>query len=164
MSDLFHPEVPDEFIEGCFNVMNQADWHQFQVLTKRPERALEIAEKVTWGPNIWMGVSVESQPFTKRVAVLKQIPARVRFLSCEPLIGPLKLQLAGIHWVIVGGESGPGSRPMKTQWVRSIRSQCRATNTAFFFKQWGGIRKKETGRVLDGRTWDAFPQASLATS
>ncbi|MBI4393698.1 MAG: phage Gp37/Gp68 family protein [Euryarchaeota archaeon] len=164
MSDLFHPEVPDEFIEGCFNVMNEANWHQFQVLTKRPERALEIANQLEWGPNIWMGVSVESQLYTKRIATLKQIPAKVRFLSCEPLLGPLKLNLRGIHWVIVGGESGPGSRPMLEEWVKDIRRQCRVSRVPFFFKQWGGVVKSRTGRSLDGRTYDDMPRQLLAAA
>lgn len=157
MSDLFHPEIPEEFVDACFRIMNLASWHQFQVLTKRPERALALADRFEWTPNIWMGVSVESQLFTSRVAILKRIPGKVRFLSCEPLLGPLKLNLRGVHWVIVGGESGPGARPMRPEWVRGIRAQCRRAAVPFFFKQWGGVVKSRTGRLLDRRTYDEMP-------
>ncbi|PSN19445.1 hypothetical protein C7271_07255 [filamentous cyanobacterium CCP5] len=159
MSDLFHESVPDEFIFNVFEVMKRAEWHQFQVLTKRPQRMLEVAENFHSLPsNIWLGVSVESQAWIWRVDVLKKVPAKIRFLSCEPLLGPLKLHLQGIDWVIVGGESGFGARPMHEEWVRDIRDQCLDSNVAFFFKQWGGIQKKRNGRHLDGRTWDAFPK------
>lgn len=164
MSDLFHPDVPAEFVRQVFDVMAGASWHQFQVLTKRPERALELARSLPWPENIWMGVSVENQRWTTRIDVLRQLPATVRFLSCEPLLGPLTLDLDGIHWVIAGGESGPGARPMSPGWATSIRDQCVAAGVAFFFKQWGvhdadGVHrsKKESGRVLDGRTWDEMP-------
>lgn len=161
MSDLFHPEVPDEFIKRVIDVIEKADWHQFQLLTKRPERMLEIAHQIgELPPNLWAGVSVESQAWTTRVDILRQVPAQVRFLSCEPLIGPLALKLDGIHWVIVGGESGFGARPIKVEWVRSIREQCLQVDVPFFFKQWGGVQKKKTGRILDGRTWDDFPASS----
>jgi protein gp37 len=162
MSDLFHPEVPREFIEQVFDVMKRAHWHQFQVLTKRPERALGLSSKLPWPDNVWMGTSVESQPFVTRIEKLRKIPANVRFLSCEPLLGPLQLDLEGIHWVIVGGESGPGARPMQPEWVRDIRDQCMAAEVAFFFKQWGGVIKSRTGRELDGRTYDAMPVALTA--
>ncbi len=161
MSDLFHPEVPLPFIQRVFATMEKAHWHQFQILTKRPERALEFAKALPWPDNVWMGTSVESQPYTHRVDTLRKIPAKTRFLSCEPLIGPLNLKLKGIHWVIVGGESGPGSRPMDAEWVRDIRDQCFGHDVEFFFKQWGGVRKKETGRTLDGKTYDGFPRPLL---
>ncbi|MCY6490762.1 DUF5131 family protein [Leptolyngbya sp. GGD] len=164
MSDLFHPEVPDEFIKRVILVMEQAHWHQFQLLTKRPERMLEIAQQIgEMPPNVWAGVSVESQAWTTRIDVLRQVPAQLRFLSCEPLLGHLKLKLDGIHWVIVGGESGAGARPIKVEWVREIREQCSAANVPFFFKQWGGVQKKRNGRILDGRTWDDFPSYGQTT-
>lgn len=157
MSDLFHPEVPDEFIRRVFETMNRASHHIFQVLTKRPERVAAMAHQLNWTPNIWMGTSVENMRVIERVDHLKKVPAKVRFLSCEPLLGPLKLNLEGIHWVIVGGESGPGARPMDERWVREIRDRCVKENVAFFFKQWGGVQKHRTGRVLDNRTWDEMP-------
>jgi protein gp37 len=157
MSDLFHPGVPDAFILKVFETMNRATQHVFQILTKRPERVSMMAERLNWTPNIWMGTSVENMKVIERVDHLRKVPARVRFLSCEPLLGPLKLNLDGIHWVIVGGESGPGARPMDEQWVREIRDQCVKENVAFFFKQWGGVQKHRTGRVLDNRTWDEMP-------
>jgi protein gp37 len=165
MSDLFHADVPDDFIMQVFDVMARADWHTFQVLTKRPERAAELSKRLPWAANIWMGTSVENQRVTSRIVQLRRTDARVKFLSCEPLLGPLRLKLGGINWVIVGGESGPRSRPMRADWARDIRSQCEAAGVAFFFKQWGahnelGVRvgKGRAGRVLDGRTWDAMPQ------
>jgi len=161
MSDLFHPDIEPEFVQKVFATMVKAHWHQFQVLTKRPERALALAKLLPWPKNVWMGTSVESQPFVGRVDLLRQIPAKTRFLSCEPLLGPLDLNLKGIHWVIVGGESGPGARPMRPEWVREIRDQALGHGTEFFFKQWGGVRKWETGRLLDGRTWDGFPRTVL---
>jgi|SRR5690606_17691910 len=157
MSDLFHQEVPDDFIRQVFRTMNQASHHIFQVLTKRPERVAAMAHRLNWTPNIWMGTSVENMRVIERVAHLRKVPARVRFLSCEPLLGPLQLNLDGIHWVIVGGESGPGARPLDGDWVREIRDQCIKKRVAFFFKQWGGVRKDKTGRMLDGRTWDEMP-------
>lgn len=159
MSDLFHPDVPDRFIGRVFEIMQKAEQHQFQVLTKRPERALELAPRLPWPENVWMGTSVESQPYTKRIDQLRQIPAHVRFLSCEPLLGPLSLNLKDIHWVIVGGESGPGARPMRPEWVTSIRDQSRNARVAFFFKQWGGVHKSKTGRELDGQTYNEMPVA-----
>ncbi len=159
MSDLFHDLVPDEFIARVFDVMNRAPWHQFQVLTKRSERLLEISPRLTWAPHIWMGVSVESARFTNRIDHLRKTNAHVKFLSLEPLLGPLEnLNLAGIDWAIVGGESGPGARPMRPEWAQNIQEQCARANVAFFFKQWGGVNKKKTGRTLDGRTYDEMPQ------
>lgn len=160
MSDLFLDEITEEFIIKVFNVMEQAHWHQFQLLTKRPERMLEISKILKkWPPNVWAGVSVESQAWTGRSEILKEIPAKIRFLSCEPLLGSLKLSLDNLHWVIVGGESGIGARPMSIEWVRDIRKQCIEANVPFFFKQWGGVQKKKFGRELDGRTWDEFPKS-----
>src|SRR5690606_31845291 len=147
MSDLFHPAVPDVFILKVFETMNRASHHIFQVLTKRPERAARMADRITWSPNIWMGTSVENMKVIERVNYLLRIPARVRFLSCEPLLGHLELNLDGIHWVIVGGESGPGARPLDGDWVRGIRDQCAEAGVAFFFKQWGGVQKHRAGRT-----------------
>jgi protein gp37 len=162
MSDLFHEDVPTAFIEQVFDVMVAADQHQFQLLTKRPERAVTVAPRLHFAPNIWMGVSVENADYTWRVEQLRRIPARIRFLSIEPLLGPIDdLRLSGIDWVIVGGESGAGARAMPPEWVRSIRDQCLAAGTPFFFKQWGGVRKSARGRELDGRTWDEMPPALL---
>ena len=158
MSDLFHPEVPAEFIARVFGVMNECPRHTFQVLTKRSARLRELASSLTWTSNIWMGVSVESSRVLERVVDLRKVNSHVRFLSVEPLLGPIeKLPLDGIHWVIVGGESGPGARPMKQEWVQSILRQCRAAGVSFFFKQWGGTRKAKTGRLLNGRTYDEKP-------
>ena len=159
MSDLFHPDVPENFIRDVFTVMAECPQHTFQVLTKRSERLAKLAPSLNWPPNVWMGVSVEDARVVERIQDLKNVPAAVRFLSLEPLIGPLTdLDLDGLHWVIVGGESGPGARPMKASWVKSIRRQCRAARVPFFFKQWGGVFKKHSGRELDGRTYDEFPQ------
>lgn len=161
MSDLFHEEIPLDFIRAVFRTMEQAHWHTFQILTKRPKRLLEVAPHVPWPANVWMGVSVENADYTWRVNDLQQVPAVVRFLSVEPLLGPIpNLPLDGIHWVIVGGESGPSARPMKPEWVREIREQCQRAGVAFFFKQWGGRKKKAAGRILDGRTWDEMPPAA----
>lgn len=165
MSDLFHKDVPDEFIRRCFETMKTASQHKYQVLTKRPERVVQLADKLDWSDNIWMGTSVESTTYIERIRVLKRVPAKIRFLSIEPLLGAIpRLPLKGIHWVIVGGESGPQSRPMKAEWVREIRDQCIAKEVPFFFKQWGaygadGVRssKKANGRELDGRTWSEMP-------
>ncbi len=164
MSDLFHEEVPFAFIEHIFEVMGRAHWHTFQVLTKRAERLLALDPQIDWPSNVWMGVSVENAHYLHRVDLLRQTQAAVKFLSCEPLLGPLPaLPLQGIDWVIVGGESGPKARPMRVEWVREIRDPSRAAGVAFFFKQWGGTHKKRTGRMLDGRTWDAMPaRASVA--
>lgn len=158
MSDLFHERVPLSFIQRVFQTMADCPQHTFQVLTKRSRRLREVAPLLTWSPNIWMGVSVEDSRVVGRIGDLREVPAAVRFLSCEPLIGPLAaLPLGGINWVIVGGESGPGARPMQEVWVRDIMHQCRRANVAFFFKQWGGARKDLTGHMLDGRTFDEMP-------
>jgi protein gp37 len=159
MSDLFHPQVPFEFIERIFTTMRECPQHTFQILTKRSGRLLALSPQLIWAPNIWMGVSVEDDRVVQRVQDLQQVPAAVRFLSCEPLIGPVDdLPLKGIDWVIVGGESGPGARPMKIEWVRSIFRQCRRADAAFFFKQWGGVQKHRFGRELRGRTYDEMPK------
>lgn len=158
MSDLFHEDVPIEFIQRVFKTMNECPDHVFQILTKRSARLAEIAHQLTWTENIWMGVSVEDERVVQRIEDLKTVPAFIRFLSCEPLIGPLPdLQLRGIHWVIVGGESGPRSRPMLPEWVHQIHVTCASQGVAFFFKQWGGVRKDLTGRELNGRTYDEYP-------
>jgi protein gp37 len=158
MSDLFHDDVPFDFIQRVFDVMRRAHWHQFQVLTKRAERLEQLSPRIDWPSNVWMGVSVENAKYASRIDFLRRTGAAVKFLSIEPLIGPVgPLDLAGIHWVIAGGESGPGARPMERAWVVDIRRQCRAARVAFFFKQWGGVNKKKTGRVLDGRTYDEMP-------
>jgi protein gp37 len=159
MSDLFHKNVPLAFIKQVFAVMQATPQHQFQILTKRAERLVELDDQLQWGDNIWIGVSVESSEYLCRIDHLKRIAAKIKFLSLEPLLGPLpRLDLEGIDWVIVGGESGPHSRPMKPQWVRQIRAQCVAAKVPFFFKQWGGVFKSRTGRTLDGRTWDQMPK------
>jgi len=158
MSDLFHPEIPEEIILELFEVMNNNPQHIFQVLTKRAERLFKMNSKIKWTPNIWMGVTVENSKYVHRFELLKQTDAHIKFLSCEPLLGPLPdLNLEGIDWVIVGGESGSRARPMDIEWVRDIRDKCLETNTPFFFKQWGGRNKKANGRLLDGRTWDEMP-------
>lgn len=158
MSDLFHKDVPLDFIIKVFEVMNANPQHVFQVLTKRADRLFEVQEKLTWTKNIWMGVSVESEKETDRIDYLRKTNASIKFLSCEPLIGPLPdLNLKGIDWVIVGGESGWKPRPMDKDWVIDIRNQCMNSAVPFFFKQWGGTRKKETGRLLDGKTYDEMP-------
>lgn len=163
MADLFHDKVPLSFVSRVFATMHACPQHTFQVLTKRAERLEEVADQLIWSPNIWMGVSVESDEYAFRVDLLRRVPARVRFLSLEPLLGPLpKLRLDGMHWVIVGGESGPGARPMQKTWVRDIRRQCTRTGVPFFFKQWGGVRKSEAGRHLDGRIYDEMPQQAGA--
>ncbi|NLG96416.1 MAG: phage Gp37/Gp68 family protein [Chloroflexi bacterium] len=158
MSDLFHKDVPLDFIRKIFDVMNRANWHIFQILTKRAERLRELDPLIAWPQNVWMGVSVENIDYIYRIHLLRQTHAALKFLSCEPLLGPLpNLPLDGIDWVIVGGESGPKARPMDPVWVREIRNQCLTAKVPFFFKQWGGTRKKKAGRMLDGRTWDDIP-------
>lgn len=157
MSDLFHEDMPLTFLQQIFEVMEKADKHVFQILTKRHERLVELAPELPWSDNVWMGVSVENQKYAHRVDYLRQVPAKVRFLSCEPLLGPLELNLSGIHWVITGGESGPNHRPIKEEWVRSIRDQCEGAEVAFFHKQWGGARPKSKGRLLDGQLHDEMP-------
>lgn len=164
MSDLFHRDVPLSYIQRVFEVMRKAHWHRFQVLTKRADRLAAVDAALDWPPNVWMGVSVESAEHFDRIDHLRRSRARVRFLSLEPLLGPLHgLDLRGIHWAIVGGESGPGARPMQQDWVLEIREQCRKTGTAFFFKQWGGPQKKRAGRLLEGRTWDEVPESEVLT-
>lgn len=159
MSDLFHKDVPLDYIQKVFNVMAKADWHNFQVLTKRSERLREFNKELDWKAHIWMGVSVENEKVIHRIDDLRDTDAHIKFLSIEPLLGSLpKLDLTGIDWVIVGGESGPKSRPMEEKWVLEIKEQCHEQNVPFFFKQWGGVRKHKTGRTLLGKTWDEMPQ------
>ncbi|OLZ08667.1 DUF5131 family protein [Sulfobacillus thermosulfidooxidans] len=164
MSDLFHPEVPPWFIQQVFTTIAEASWHTFQVLTKRPERVVALARDLTWPKNLWLGTSVENRDVLSRILWLQQVPAAVRFLSLEPLLGPITpLPLAGIDWVIVGGESGPGARPMRPEWVIAIRDACNEAKVPFFFKQWGGVQRTRAGRLVDGRTWDEFPVAAEPT-
>jgi protein gp37 len=163
MSDLFHEDIPVEFVEEVFKVMGLARQHRFQILTKRAERLQELAPRLKWSPNIWMGVTVENADCMHRIDALRTVPANLRFLSLEPLLGPLpKLNLEAIRWAIVGGESGPGARPVRPEWVTEIRDQCLAADVPFFFKQWGGVRKKKAGRELDGRVWSQMPMAAMA--
>ena len=158
MSDLFHHDVPTEYVRRVFDVMKRACWHRFQVLTKRSDRLTELNRELEWSPNIWMGVSVETSAYRGRIDDLRETGARVKFLSLEPLLGPLpNLDLGGIDWVIVGGESGPTARPVDPDWVRDLRDQCTSARVPFFFKQWGGRNKKRAGRVLDGSTWNEMP-------
>lgn len=158
MSDLFHEEVPLSFIQQVFDVVRQAHWHRFQVLTKRSSRLRELASILEWPGNLWMGVSVENDDYRYRIDDLRSTPAHVKFLSLEPLLGPLPaLDMHQIDWVIVGGESGPGARPCSPEWVTDIRDQCVRADVPFFFKQWGGINKKRAGRLLEGKTWDQVP-------
>ncbi|MBN2091522.1 phage Gp37/Gp68 family protein [candidate division KSB1 bacterium] len=158
MSDLFHENIPVKFIENVFIVMNENLRHTFQVLTKRAGILLQYSDNLTWSNNIWMGVTVESQQYVNRIDKLRQTGAKVKFLSLEPLLSQIKnLDLKDIDWVIVGGESGPGARPMLKKWVLEIKEQCQSQNVPFFFKQWGGINKKKAGRILAGRTWDETP-------
>ena len=159
MSDLFHKDVPTEFIQRVFTVMRESPQHTFQVLTKRSSRLRELGNVLPWPDNVWMGVSVEDADYLSRIDDLRTVPARVRFLSLEPLLGPLdEIDLTGIGWVIVGGESGPNSRPIQSDWVRTIQKACMLNGVPFFFKQWGGINKKKAGKELDGRTWEEMPQ------
>jgi len=158
MSDLFHHDVPLSYIQDVFSVMVRAHWHEYQVLTKRADRLLELSPHLPWAPQIWQGVSVENEDYVDRIDCLRQTGAKVKFLSIEPLLGALpKLDLRSMDWVIVGGESGPGARPVDPSWVLDIRDQCRHSGVAFFFKQWGGVNKKKAGRELEGRTWDEIP-------
>lgn len=164
MSDLFHHQVPDQFVHEVFEVMEQANWHCYQVLTKRPERVADLDDQLLWRPQTWLGVSVESDRYLNRIDLLRESGAETKFLSLEPLLGPLpRVDLEGIDWVIVGGESGPGARPMKVEWIRDIRDQCLAAGVPFYFKQWGGVSKKRNGRDLDGRTWNEMPFRQLQT-
>ncbi len=158
MSDLFHKDVPTEFIIQCFAVMQEASQHTFQVLTKRPQRAAAMAGVLPWPDNVWMGTSVESADYVSRIELLRKTPAAIRFLSLEPLLGPIpRLPLRGIDWVIVGGESGPGARPVESEWILQIRDRCLRYDVPFFFKQWGGVHKSKAGRELDGRAWSQMP-------
>ena len=159
MSDLFHEEIPFVFIESVFAVMEKASWHTFQVLTKRSENLAKLAPSLKWPPNVWMGVTIESQEYSSRIEHLRGVSAAIKFLSLEPLLSPMPgLNLKNIDWVIVGGESGPRSRPMLPEWVRSIQQQCLAVDVPFFFKQWGGVNKKKAGRILDGKIYSAMPK------
>ena len=165
MSDLFHEDIPEVFVQKVFRVMEQAYWHQFQILTKRSRYLLKLSPKIKWTKNIWMGVSVESSAYNYRIEHLRQTNAHIKFLSLEPLLGPLSnLNLQGIDWVIVGGESGTGARPMFQEWVIDIKSQCLAAKIPFFFKQWGGVQKKRAGRELEGKTWNSIPSFELLTA
>jgi protein gp37 len=165
MSDLFHEDVPVAYIKRVISVMRRAHWHRFQVLTKRATRLAVLSPDIDWPANVWMGVSVENADYVDRIDDLRGTGAQVKFLSLEPLLGPLeKLNLRGIDWVIAGGESGPRSRLMDPAWVRDVRDQCRRADVAFFFKQWGGKNKKKAGRVLDGRTWDEMPAGRMRTA
>jgi protein gp37 len=165
MSDLFHKDVPIEFIFKVFDVMHQASHHRFQILTKRSSRLAQISPALHWTGNVWMGVTVENADYLSRIDDLKKIDASVKFISCEPLLGPIPhLVLEGIDWVIVGGESGPGARPMNPKWAIDIRDQCIAAGVPFFFKQWGGVNKKKNGRSLGGRIWDDMPERVLLSS
>jgi protein gp37 len=158
MSDLFHQDVPFEYVKRVFDVMARAHWHQFQVLTKRAERLRDLSRDLPWPPNVWQGVSVESERYLGRIDDLRHTAAAVKFLSLEPLLEALpSLDLRGIDWVIVGGESGPGARLIEKSWVIGIREKCKRAGVAFFFKQWGGVQKSKTGRTLEGRTWDEMP-------
>jgi protein gp37 len=159
MSDLFHPKVPLSFIQQIFDIMHKASWHQFQILTRRADRLAELAPSLKWTANIWMGVTVESVRYLDRLEYLRSVPANIKFVSLEPLLGPIpNMDLTKIDWVIVGGESGPGARPMLNDWVIDIQQQCHEARVPFFFKQWGGVNKKKTGRLLNGRTFDEMPQ------
>ncbi|MCW2986827.1 MAG: phage Gp37/Gp68 family protein [Conexibacter sp.] len=158
MSDLFHENIPDDYIAKVFRTMQQADWHVFQVLTKREDRLAELAPSLPWPENVWMGVTVENRKFVDRADQLRSVPAAVRFISAEPLLGPLDgLDLTGIDWLIAGGESGPKHRPVRAEWIRDLRDSCLTEDTAFFFKQWGGRRPKTGGRLLDGHQWSQMP-------
>ena len=165
MSDLFHKDVPLEYILQIFEIMKEANWHQFQVLTKRSERLMDLSTKIHWPDNVWMGVSVENIDYTFRIEHLRNTQAKIKFISFEPLIGSTgRMDLSGIDWVIVGGESGPKSRPIDREWVLEIKNQCESDNVPFFFKQWGGVNKKKAGRLLLGKTWDETPKIDKLVS
>ena len=165
MSDLFHKDIPIDYILSIFEVMNKAHWHNFQILTKRSDNLVKLSKYIKWTDNIWMGVSIETEKYKYRINDLIKVPSAIRFLSIEPMLGPLKnIPLRGIDWVIVGGESGPDCRAIKIEWVREIRDKCLQMNVPFFFKQWGGVRKKQFGRILDGRTWDEMPKSTIRFS
>jgi protein gp37 len=162
MSDLFHEQIPDDYIASIFDVMARADHHIFQILTKREQRMLDLAPDLPWPPHVWMGVTIENRRFVDRADFLREVPAEVRFISAEPLLGYLEgLNLADIHWLIAGGESGPKHRPVKVDWLRYVRDLCLDAEVPFFFKQWGGIRSKSGGRILDGQVWNEMPEHSL---
>jgi protein gp37 len=162
MSDLFHRDVPTSFIKKVFLTMNKAPWHCFQVLTKRSGRMLKISKGLNWSSNIWLGVTVENEQYQNRILELQETPASVKFLSLEPLLGPMQnIPLKGIDWVIVGGESGPGAREMKKNWAADVRDQCLSANVPFFFKQWGGVNKKKAGRLLGDRLWNQMPTMDM---
>lgn len=159
MSDLFHEDIPFEFIQRVFAIMREANWHQFQVLTKRSERLTEVSSEIDWPKNVWMGVSVENERHKFRINHLGRTDASIKFLSLEPLLGPIpEMDLSSIDWVITGGESGPKSRPVRIEWFLDIKNQCKKAGIPFFFKQWGGVNKKKSGRLLQGRTWDEMPR------
>lgn len=163
MSDLFHEDIPSDYVKRVFSVMNQAHWHTFQVLTKRAERLLKFSPELTWGENIWQGVTVENAKYKDRIDFLRDVPVSIKFISFEPLLGDIgRINLKDIDWAIVGGESGFNCRPMKVDWVLNVMHQCEQQNTKFYFKQWGGVNKKKNGRELLGRTWDDMPQLSLS--
>lgn len=163
MSDLFHKDVPEHYLQSVFDVMRRANWHRFQVLTKRSDNLKRLSSTLPWDSHIWMGVSVESKEYSFRIDDLRETGASTKFLSLEPLLGPLdNLNLEGIDWVIVGGESGPGARPMRKEWVLEIRDRCVRAKIPFFFKQWGGTNKKKTGRILENRIWDQMPVSAVA--
>jgi len=163
MSDLFHEKVPSQYIQNVFNIMQQAEHHHFQILTKRAERLEELQKSLLWPDNVWMGVTVENKDYIYRIDHLRKTGAKIKFISFEPLLGPIaNFNAEGIDWVIAGGESGPRARPMRAEWVTQIRDHCLSQKVPFFFKQWGGINKKKTGRLLDGRTWNEMPIDLLA--
>jgi protein gp37 len=165
MSDLYHENVPDDYIRKVFEVMNSSPQHTFQLLTKRPERLVSIANNLEWAANIWQGVTVENEKYVERIDLLKQTPAQTKFISFEPLLADVGvIDLSGIDWAIVGGESGPKSRPIELEWILSIKNQCEKQEVLFYFKQWGGMNKKKTGRELLGRTWDAIPKMSFVSN
>lgn len=162
MSDIFHGDVPDSYIKKIFKTMNEASWHTFQILTKRSKRMLSLSGKLHWSSNIWMGVTVENSRYIDRIYDLQETPAAIKFLSMEPLLGPIpEFPSTGIDWVIVGGESGPGARPMEKAWPIEIRDYCVANSISFFFKQWGGVRKHANGRLLEGKLWSQYPEKDI---
>ena len=165
MSDLFHEDIPDDYVAEVFDIMRRAHWHVFQILTKREDRMAELGAELPWPANVWMGVSIENRRFVHRADRLREVDAAVRFISAEPLLGPLEgLDLIDIDWLIAGGESGPRHRPVHAEWLRDLRDRCAAEDVAFFFKQWGGARPKSGGRELDGRTWDEMPASRVAAA
>ena len=165
MSDLFHEGVPQGFIQKVFDVMRDASWHTYQILTKRSCRAGELAESIEWPPNVWMGVSVENCDYAYRIDHLRQTGSHIKFLSLEPMLGPMpRMNLNGIDWVIVGGESGPHARPMRKEWAVDVKDQCQSVGIPFFFKQWGGVQRKRNGRLLEGRTWDQMPSRDISSA